>query len=64
MHAWVTGLSTKSPSNDIGMYLFQKTNSISKLELALEYSDIILFDFLLDGMYSNKSIFDFLKFFL
>ena len=52
MHAWVTGLNTRSPSYSVGEYLrhhepLEKLPSASRV---LDYADVVLFDFLLDGM--------------
>jgi len=50
MHAWVTGLNTRSPSYSVGEYLrhhepLEKLPSASRV---LDYADVVLFDFLLD----------------
>ena len=52
MHAWVTGLATRAPSSSIGNYLRAMPDAIKEntvTERMLEYSDVIVFDFLVDG---------------
>eukprot|EP01095_Lingulamoeba_sp_RSL-Kostka_P009887 TRINITY_DN3458_c0_g1_i3.p1 TRINITY_DN3458_c0_g1~~TRINITY_DN3458_c0_g1_i3.p1 ORF type:complete len:328 (+),score=46.99 TRINITY_DN3458_c0_g1_i3:129-1112(+) len=50
MHAWVDGLQTNAPRNDIGKYLRVEKTDPGKvtLEKMLGYSDVLVFDFLVD----------------
>ena len=49
MHAWVTGIKTHAPSAAVGKYLIHDTSSIRNMEEILEFTDVLVFDFLLDG---------------
>jgi hypothetical protein len=53
MHAWVHGMATRPPSNRVGGLL--RLNETAEVygdtrERMLEYSDVLVFDFLVDGM--------------
>lgn len=51
MHAWVTGIMTKSPSTAIGKFLrLQERKTEVQQDKALDFSDVIVFDFLVDGI--------------
>lgn len=55
MHAWVTGLATRAPNDNMAAFLRNEGEDERIIySLALEYSDILVFDFLLDGMSSNR----------
>jgi hypothetical protein len=53
MHAWVIGILNRHPSGTVGRYLRQEElgegSSLPSVERMLEYSDVVLFDFLVDG---------------
>lgn len=51
MHAWVTGIITKAPRASVGKYLRHEINDLVEPEksYALDYSDVVVFDFLVDG---------------
>ena len=60
MHAWVSGLGSKAPSTTIGKILTREINANSKNmenKFYVEVSDVIVFDFLIDGFFSISPFF-------